>query len=186
MVCMKKVTLLVMLIPISLISNGQRDDRYYYWPIDTVTQKIAFTEVVYILNTPAEKVFNSARNYIANTFNKEKEEILSINDTTYTVVAKGAFMTAVPQLADRGKGYITFRLTLICRDHNYRYTLTDLQHYPLREDGVVGGPLENEKTISGGMLFPRKYWEWQKEQCYYYVQNIIEQMKEAMLKHAKG
>ncbi|WP_170234037.1 hypothetical protein [Segetibacter aerophilus] len=46
--------------------------------------------------------------------------------------------------------------------------------------GVVGGPLENEKTVSGGILFPRQYWDEQKAKCYYKIQTMIEKLKLAM------
>lgn len=133
----------------------------------------------------ADALYANAKNFADNSFKELRDGIVA-NDTTKTVTCTGAFFIPVAELGERGKGYIRFTLTIWCHKNAYRYMLTDLQHFALNADGVVGGPLENEKTASGAILFPRQYWNAEKARCYYRIQNTIERLKEAMNRHAES
>jgi len=155
------------------------------WPTDANTEKIDFSESVYVPGSEANTLYHNAQKFASKAFNGIKDTVVQ-NDTTRTINCKSAFMIPVEELGDRGKGYVSFTLSVWCHNNYYRYSLTNLEHFPLTANGVIGGPLENEKAASGAVVFPTKYWNDQKAKCYYRIQTTIEQFKEAMKRPAEG
>ena len=182
---MRFVFLILLLFYFTTTTFAQREDRYFFWPVDEATQKIIFREVVYATGVSAADLYKSAKIFAYNNFRAEKGQYIIENDTIKTVLAKGIHHVDVPELGDRGKGFITFEITVRSVDNSYKYSITNLEHFSSVEKGVIGGPLENDKPISNGMLFPRRYWEQLREKCYYYTEMLIEQLKESMVKHSK-
>lgn len=156
----------------------RRHEEFIMWPTDA-NEKIVFTESVYMPEADINKLYFNARKFARNTFKGERDTIIE-NDTTKTLNCKSSFSIPVEELGERGKGYISFTLAIWCHNNSYKYLLTDLQHFGLKPDCVVGGPLENERAASGAMLFPPKYWNEEKAKCYYRIQTTIEQLKQAM------
>jgi hypothetical protein len=179
---MKKVLLVSLGLCLCLISSAQRNNLYFYWPINSTTQKIDFAETVYVVNADAAVLLKTAEVYLKNHFKTERDTIVT-NTSSNEIICKGVNMMSVPQLGARGEGYVSFTFTLTTYKNAYRYSLTNLEHHPLNEDDVVGGPLEREKTLSG-YLFPRKYWDELKGKCFYTIQTTIEGLKETMAKHS--
>jgi hypothetical protein len=178
--------ILIVVLFLSFQSFSQHTESFYFWPFNNYTQKIDFNESVNMPNANADTLFNNARAFITAHFRSQKDTILVENDTTNTIICKGAYFVNAEQLGERGKGYIGFTLSIECRYNSYRYSFSNFEHYPLRSNGVFGGPLENETAACGGRLFPSRYWNEQKAKCYYMVQTTIEQLKEAMNKNTDG
>ncbi len=162
----------------------QRANNYFIWPIDN-TDKIVFSEVVNMYGSDENTLYANAKHFAAKTFRGERDTIMQ-NDTTKTIVCKCAFNIPVPQLGERGEGFVSFTFSISCSKNFYKYSLTGLQHFPKNENGVIGGPLENDRAASGGMLFPPKYWEEEKAKCYYRIETTIEQLKEDMYRKSDG
>lgn len=179
---MKTVLVAVCTLFFSFHSSAQsRQEEYILWPTDANTEKIVFSESVFMPGATANILYANAIRFAKNAFKGEKDSIIQ-NDTTKTLFCKSAFFIPVEELGERGKGYISFSFSVWCHKNSYKYQITDFEHFPVNADGVVGGPLENDKAASGNMLFPPKYWNDQKAKCYYRVQTTIEQFKEAMNK----
>lgn len=165
---------------------SQENDNYYFWPYNNYTEKIEFSESVHIPEANEDTLFNNAKAFVEKTFRSEKDTIFVEDATTKTIVCKGNFFVNATQLGDRGKGYISFKLSINCVENSYRYSLTNFEHSAMTKNGVFGGALENETAAIGGRLFPSRYWSQQKARCYYLVQTTIEQLKEAMSKNTNG
>ena len=174
---MRTVLLVVCLMICAFNSSAQRE--YIMWPTDSKTDKIVFTESVYRPGANATTLYSNARQFITNNFKGEKDTII-LNDSTKTAACRTAYFIPVPELGERGKGYISFTITIWCHNNSYKYNLSDFQHYGLTPDAVTGGPLENERAASGSVLFPGRYWNEQKAKCYYRIQTTIEILKQAM------
>lgn len=176
--------LLIFFIISSFHCSAQGRDNYgnyFFWPYNEATQKIEFSDVVNTPEASTDTLYSIAKHFIKNTFNSRKDTLYQ-DDSSKMLFCKSAWFIPVEELGERGKGYISFTLLIECKYHYYRYSLTNLEHFPACADCVVGGPLENEKTASGGMLFTRSYWEKQKTKCYLLIQATIQQLKDAMSK----
>lgn len=180
---MKTVLPVICGLFLAFSSAAQRE--FIMWPTDANTNKIVFTESVYRSETNVATLYANARKFATNNFKGEKD-IIILNDTTKTITCKSAFFIPVDELGERGKGYISFTLAVWCHNNSYKYNLTDLEHFPLHSNCVVGGPLENEKAASNAMLFPPRYWNAQKAKCYYRIQTTIEKLKQAMAAEAES
>ncbi|HEX8460451.1 MAG TPA: DUF4468 domain-containing protein, partial [Segetibacter sp.] len=180
------------LLPVMLViffqleSSAQfKRNQIIMWPVEDSTDKIVFYERVNIPGANEDAIYRAAKTYLANTFKSEKDTITS-NDNTKSITCKGAFFIPVEQLGERGKGYVAFTLLVNCISNSFYYKLNNLHHFPLTKNCVYGGPLENDKTISGGMLFPQKYWNEEKAKTFYKIQTTIEQLKETISKNGQG
>lgn len=182
---MKTVLVILGLLCAFHSSAQRRQEEFILWPTDVNTEKIVFTESVYSPQNDANALYANAKRFASIAFKAERDTVIH-NDATKTITCRSAFYIPVEELGDRGKGFISFTFSIWCHKNSYRYALTDLQHFPLNADGVVGGPLENEKAASGAVLFPRQYWNAEKAKCYYHIQTTIERFKEAMNRQAEG
>jgi len=174
---MKTVLLVICGFFVAFNSFAQRE--FIMWPTDSKTDKILFTESVYNPEASLATLYGNAKKFATNNFKGEKDTIIP-NDDTRTLTCKSAFFIPVEELGERGHGYISYTLTISCHQNSYKYVLSDFQHFGLNSNCVVGGPLENEKTASGPMAFPSRYWNAQKAKCYYRIQTTIEKLKQAM------
>lgn len=154
---------------------------FIMWPTDARTEKIVFSESVYMPDASLTTLYSNAKRFVASTF-QGKNDIVIANDSTNTISCKSAFFIPVEELGERGKGYISYTFTIWCHNNAYRYSLTDLEHFPLNPGGAAGGPLENERAVSGGASFPMKFWTEEKGKCYFLIQDILEGLKQAMNK----
>lgn len=179
---MKKVLLASVCLCFCTFSFAQRNNLYFYWPINSTTHKIDFAETVYIVNADAATLSKTAEAYLKNHFKSERDTIAT-DPSSNEVTCKGVYLVSVPELGQRGEGYISFTLALTTYKNAYRYSLTNLEHHPLNDDDVTGGALEREKSLSG-YLFPKKYWDDLKGKCFYTIQTTLEGLKETMVKHA--
>ncbi|MDB5191902.1 MAG: hypothetical protein JWQ96_1465 [Segetibacter sp.] len=179
---MKRGLLVSIGLFISICSFSQRNN-YYVWPIDTATKKIVFTEAAYLLNADAATILNAASSFLTRSFRNPNDSVF-IDSLSNTVYAKASYNLPVEQIGERGKGYVSFDVTIWCNKNWYKYSFTNFQHLPATPNDATGGPLENEKAISG-YQFPKKYWDELKAKAYYRIQTTIEGLKETILKNNK-
>jgi hypothetical protein len=186
---MKTMVLPMVMLIISCYTGygqAQRDNRFYFWPEDSLTHKYNFRGTVFLRGFYEQTIYKAAKAFVMNHFQNEDERILYTNDTISTIACRGIYPIAVEPLGEKGTGYVSFKLTLECFDNGFLYSITDFEHASYKLDGAVGGPLERTKAISGGIALPNRYWNEVKEKCYYNIQLTIEQLKEFMDKHVKA
>jgi hypothetical protein len=180
---MKKVLLVSMCLFFWVFSFAQRNNLYFYWPLNSTSQKIDFAETVFVNNSDAATLTKIAEAYLKYHFKSERDTIVT-NPSTNEITCKGVYIMSVPELGQRGEGFVSFTLTLTTYKNAYRYSLSNLEHHPLNDDDVSGGPLEREKSLSG-YLFPKKYWDELKRNCFNTIATTLEGLKETMIKQAK-
>lgn len=150
------------------------------FPIDSSTRKINFSEVIKVDNADAKTLYSRAKLFVANSFKSAKDVTQLEDDATNTIVGKGIFVENIANLGQRGDGYVSFKFSIECRDKRYKYSFTDFEHHAARANGAYGGPLENEKAAAGGLMFPKKFWDKMKLNCYDRIQNIVAALKTSM------
>lgn len=182
---MKRVAMTVIILNTCLLSYSQRNNEFFFWPVNPSTEKIEFAEVVYV-QANAKTLYNRASAFVAKTFVSERDSILEQDESKHTITARGSYVANVEALGERGKGFVTFALTIRCNEHSYNYSLTNFEHFPAKTNSVTGGRLEREVPLAGGYIFPTKYWYQLKAKCFYNVQMTVERIKEAMDKKTES
>ncbi len=179
-----------LLIGISLVlahsCMSQDKFDYYLWPYNEKTNKVEFAESVRVQGIVGDSLFSYARQFLTTTFNTGTDTLISEDTSTNVVVCKSSIHLPVKELGERGKGYISFKFLIRCRNNNYSYSLTNFEHLNSSPDGIAGGPLELEMPAVGGRTFPKRYWNDYKARCYFAIQNTLEQLKDAMMHKAQG
>ena len=173
---MKVFLFILLIILFGFKGFNQQRFEYFMWPYGA-NDKITFTETVNVLSSTPDSLFSVTKSFVANKFHSDRDTTIAI-DQRRTVVCKGVIPISVPQLGERGIGFIGFTLTLASYHKSYRYSITDIEHFPEFENGVIGGPLENDRPKSEGKLFPTRYWNEEKAKAYYAIQTTIESLKE--------
>ena len=153
------------LVTISLLSflstNGQ--SLLPEFPIDSLTGKITYTDVVVIDSiTEPTKLFSIAREWFAKSYNssnhviqmEDKENGKLIGRATIPVTYTGSFNTHWEG------GYIDYTIALYFKQGRYKYEISDFIHHGTLVQGEKtpdGGPCENLlKTKKGFWSLPYK------------------------------
>lgn len=153
---------------------------FYLWPYNEKTNKIEFTESVYLPGMKGDSLFSNAKKFIADNFNSENDTIISADTSTNVIICKSSLHIPVKELGNKGIGYISFRFYIKCRNNQFHYSMTNFEHSSSSSDGISGGPLELDMASAGGRAFPRRYWNDYKARCYYAIQTTIDRFKGAM------
>lgn len=180
-----KVLVSFILMMFAVVDAAAQKEKLFYWPVDTLTHKFSFRGTVYLRGYSENVIFKSAKTFGRNNFYKPGEAILAENDSLKTVLCKGVYPVIIPELQDKGKGYVAYKLLIECFDNGYLYTITDFEHFANTEESPAGGALELNRAAAGGLAFPNRYWDEVKAKCFYNVQTTIEQLKEFMQQHTK-
>ena len=122
-----KVPILLLLISFSFAGLSQKP----FVPIDSVTGKITYKEVIQIDSVTKNEAYNAAKVWIAKTFRSAKDVIQNDDKDAGIIVLKPLF-----QLFATEKGYIHYTLTLLFKDGRYKYELSDFYHTGGNENGT--------------------------------------------------
>lgn len=179
---------LILALALCSISTGWTQEKFdfYLWPYNEKTNKVEFAESVRLQGFNGDSLFSHAKQFLKNNFNTENDTIISEDTSTNVVICKSSLHLSVKELGERGKGFISFKFLIRCRNNNYSYSLTDFEHRSTVPDGISGGPLELDMPTAGGRAFPKRYWNDYKAKCYFAIQNTLEQLKEAMQQKSQG
>ncbi len=97
-------------------------------PIDTITKKITYEEVVEVNGLSAEQLYKRALQWF-HTHYKNPTEVIRENDSVkYIIVAKPRFRIYNPPDKEGTKtdaGVVQYSLTVAARDGRFRYEVTD-------------------------------------------------------------
>lgn len=182
---MKKLLMLLLVLSTALSTIAQRkDENIFYWPYNDNTEKIEFSGLIFSPGKSADSIFKNAKDFARQTFTQQQDSILILDSIQKYIVCRGSYYVNVDELGERGKGVISYTLQIVCKPQSYRYALSDLRHFPLYQNGVVGGPLENDRAASGGMLFPMSYWDRTKSTCYKMILATLQEMKQSIDKNS--
>ncbi len=179
---MKSLILFLFFTAVGYYGFGQQRNDYYMWPYGN-NDKIEFSETVYLPKSNTDSLYILSKTFLSNKFNSERDSIV-LRDNKRTAFCKGVFFIPIPQLGEKGNGYIGFTLTISSHNKSYRYTFTNFEHFSQQPDGPSGGALENDKPYNSKSPYPIRYWNEEKAKAYYYIQTTIESLKEYMAKHS--
>ena len=170
---MKKLISIAIVILSSVSCFGQT-----IMPIDSITNKITYQEVVELPNLTAEKLYLRAKEWFSSAFVSGKNVIDFDDNKGFKIIGKGTiniiFKNELGNVGDGGN--VSFTLSLFFKDNRYKYIITDFIHEQspgMTSRSAIGGHLENEKPACGKYLLPMKYWEKVHESTQIQIEQLI-------------
>lgn len=174
-----KTKILIALLTIYGIANAQEKT---FFPIDSVTGKIIYTEIVKADSTTKEKLYLKGREWLANTFKSSKEVIEMDDKEAGLIIGKGTLVVSL----NGDWGYIHFTVALYFKDGRYKYEIKNITHeHPKSASGSLlgdGGAIENENPGCGKMYMTQKQWDKIKANADSNIKILIADLKKSMLK----
>lgn len=108
----KLLQIIAMICPLSALSQ---------MPIDTVSKKYQYREVVTVNGATKDQLFDNARQWFVSNY-KDASQVLQIQDKeSGTLVGKGMFMVNF----QNGSRKVLHTVSIDCKDGRYRVTITD-------------------------------------------------------------
>jgi len=126
---MKKLFVVYVLIVLSMSTVfGKKEIPKL--PIDSQTNKISYTEVVYVDSlTKKQELFSRAREWFAKTFNSSTNVIQMEDKESGKIIGKALIQVYHKGLVMTYKwGYINYTISVYIKDGRYKYELTDFYH----------------------------------------------------------
>lgn len=125
----KVISLLVMSFLIGIDTAGQSRDLPLF-PLDSLTHKIKFTDIVYLDSTSSKQdLFLRAREWFAKTF-KSSNYVTQMEDKEAGIlIGKGSLEIFLKVLgSSTGGNYFNFTISLYFKDGRYKYDFTDFTY----------------------------------------------------------
>lgn len=182
---MKSNYLLMTLLGISFLGFSQKQT------IDPDTKLITYSEVIEIPSTSKDELYLRANTWLSRAFKSAKAVIDFQDKEAGKIIAKGNIGTTikVPLVGKQDAGNINITITILIKDGKYKYTIDNLTHSkPFSTPGNWAsiGPLEQEKAKAGMMVRPSQgEWKDLKEDAFKSIEEIVSDLKKAMLKSEK-
>jgi hypothetical protein len=179
-------------------------------PIDSLTGKITFTEVVSVDNsTNKQELYSRAREWFVKSFKSSKSVIEFEDKETGKIIGRGTFSAITEEsmndnefiknkglvskeLRERKSkgevGSISFLISIYVKDGRYKYEITDLIHKGITTTvaGYTvtqpdGGDLSNiDPTCGYSQLMPTIRWKNIKANSFLTIESLIKDLKSTM------
>lgn len=175
-------TKLFLLFSISLFSVSAFSQKL---PVDSETQKVAFSEVVEVPGVNKNELYGRALTWFAKTYGSSKS-VLEIQDKDGgKLFGKG--LTDVtfknPPMGSMYGGTVSYTISVIVKDGKYKYSITDFNHSGGTDTRIAdGGGLENEKRPKGIGFPSQKQWDQIKDDVNTKTTSLATTLKSALLK----
>jgi len=163
---MRKLILLLAL----LVSIG----AYAQFPVDSVTKKITYTEVVSVNGASKDLLYMRAK-----ALNAMQSSMLKDDKAGGIYSYKGSFPVKYPgpQVGNSHTGVVSYVVTVVCKEGKYKYTVTDLTH---TSDKGNGGALEGALPACGKYTLIMSGWNSIKKQSQEKMNELVKAIKSAM------
>lgn len=185
---MKK--LLLPLLFICSLSYGQKTSLIL--PIDSITNKITYSEVIKVDSVNKQELFSRAREWFAKAY-KNSSKVIQMEDKESGKIVGKALMQVYHKALGMSfeSGYINYTISIYIKDGRYKYEFVDFYHTgQLVSGGRIPdyGICENmintkDKTI--GMSYQKTY-NYYLFQMNNNINALVEDLKLSMLSKSKN
>lgn len=154
------------------------------FPIDNITGKITFSEIIRVDSVNSQKLYLRANEWFVHSFVSAKN-VIQLNDKEAgKIIGKGTFqvsdnnnhnsMVYVPII-----GTINFTVEIQTKDERYKYIFSDFS-YKLNEGGEKD--LKSSSVFKSGMFQKRLDIQWAdiRQNTNLTILNIIKSLKKSM------
>lgn len=136
---MSKLIILFTLISSSVFSQSLKTDS---------NRLLYVQEIVEVSNLTASDLYFNAKIFAANNF-KDYKSVVQLEDSSRKIIfIKGNLPLEIENENKKitNPGYISFKLTIECREKKYRYTINEFYHvFFYRDMDLSAGRIENDK-----------------------------------------
>ena len=157
-------------------------------PIDEITGKAVFTDVISLDSISAENIYNRAKLFIANNYNSTKNITDLSDDKSHSLVLKAYTTTHFKSWGGIYEaGGFNYVFKIYCKDGRYKYEISDLTHTGIydKQNSSSGGAIENEKPACGTMHISKAQWDYIKKDCVSNIEELIKALKQSMEKKSE-
>ena len=143
-------------------------------PVDSVTKKITFTDVVSVDGATKDQLYARAKN-----LNMLRENVKKDDKAEGTYSYKGSFSVKypAPQVGMQHEGTVNYVTTIFVKDGKYKYTITDLVHQSVKGNG---GKLEGKLPECNKYVLSLHGWGTIKKQAEEQMAILVKKIKENM------
>lgn len=153
-------------------------------------EPIKYSEVVKVSDSTktAKQLFSSAKLWFTKSFKNPKDVLVLDDPEAGTLVGKGTMSYNSNMLMGSAarKGFISFEVTISCKDGRYKYVISDFYH---KGSSITYGIITNQDQLStmtgwntGGESFRQKVTKELKETIENNIQPMIVLLKSEMEK----
>lgn len=157
-------------------------------PIDKISGKAIFTEVISLDSVSAENMYNRAKLFVVDNYNSAKNVVDLSDVKSHSLVLKAYTTTHFKSWAGIYEaGGFNYILKIYCKDGRYKYEISDLIHTGIYDakNSSSGGAIENEKPDCGTMHISKGQWDYIKKDCVSNIGELIKALKKSMLKKSE-
>jgi hypothetical protein len=165
---MKKFILFIFSIMVSGIGFCQE------LPLDSITKKISFTEVVNVKEATKDVLYTRAKNL---NMLRDNVKVDNKADGTYSYKGKIKVSYPAPQVGMQHSGFVNYVVIIFVKDGKYKYTITDFTH---ESDKGNGGKLEGKLPECNKYVLTAAGWATIKKQTKENSERLIKSIKANM------
>lgn len=162
--------LLILLLTISINLLGQSTE----FPVDSVTNKITYSEVVTVSGASKAELFNRIKINLPTNCKKVTENAA---EGKYVVKCEIPMKYPAPMQGYNHEGVVNYTVSITTKDGRYKYEITDLTHFSNRGSG---GKLEGKAPECGKYTLSLAGWGSIKNQTKTEIPKVIEKLKAGM------
>jgi len=149
-------------------------NAFAQFPVDSMTKKITYTEVLTVPGTNKADLYARAK-----SINSIQSAVIKDSKPEGIYSYKGSFPVRYPgpQVGMYHTGTVNYTTTIVCKDGKYKYTVTELMH---TSDKGNGGGLEGALPACGKYTLTLSGWNAIKKQSQDKMNELVKAIKGAM------
>jgi hypothetical protein len=184
---MKTITLSILVIITSFAAFGQKEAPKL--PIDSLTSKITYSEVVYVDSLAnKQELFSRAREWFAKAY-KSSTNVIQLEDKESGKILGKALIQVYHKSmgSNYPSGYINYTISIYVKDGRYKYEVTDFYHTGQNQipDYGVCEKMINTTDKTMGMSY-QKYYNYYLYQMDNNINELIAGLKTNMAVNSGG
>lgn len=152
-------------------------------PIDSITNKVSFSEVVSIENISKSELYNRAKQWIAITF-KSASSVIQLDDKESGIIISKGF--SIIYINNGIAGIISqkmyYTLYLHIKDGRYKYNFTDIYYGDSSENACEGIITDKVFMIKGVDKKTLNIWKQYRKETIVTLTELIDNLKKSMYK----
>jgi len=156
-------------------------------PVDSVSKKISYSEVVYVDSTASkDQLFSRSREWFAKTY-KSANSVIQMEDKESGKIVGKAIMQVYHKAlgANFESGYINYTITIYVKDGRYKYEFSDFYHtgqyidgHRIQDYGACENMIHTEENPVG--INKQKFFKYYLIQLDENTKLLVENLKQAM------
>lgn len=109
------------------------------FPIDSLTGKVVFTDIVKVDSVSTNELYKRARAWFTETYKSSKDVIQDADAEAHSISGKASIEAHYTIMGStRNWGYVYYYISIICKDGKYKYIISDFYHEGTEYDGKLG------------------------------------------------